>query len=175
MKTLTTHQEIKTYPFQEQKPRPKNYLWFWLVVILILAMASQFDDFVRKTPEGDYVLKSKRKKELERRKEKIDNAEQYALKATVNGWYDCYNCGDETKIYLYIGDIWKYGVSRNGAKRYASWWYDENELVYEMEYKGTLSECSKRELEQIYAYPVLPENLKRDYKLPRPPGNKEDY
>ena len=43
------------------------------------------------------------------------------------------------------------------------------------EYKGTLAECQKMELDKIYYYPLLPENLKRDFKLPRPPGNKEDY
>ena len=169
------NEKIKTYPFQEKKPNPKNYNWLWLVVILVVVMAAKFADFVDRQPDGGYILKPKRKRELERRKGKLDESEQYALKATINGWYECHNCGKETQIYLYIGEVWKYGVSRNGVRRYASWEYKENDLAYIMEYKGTLTECSKRELEQIYNYPLLPENLKRDFKLPRPPGNKKDH
>lgn len=120
-------------------------------------------------------MSPEREAELNRRKEQYENAEQYALVATQNNWYTCYNCGEDTKIYLYIGEVWKYGISKNGSKRYSRSFYTNSKLGYYKQYEGTLTDCMKRELDQIYKYPLLPENLKRDKKLSRPPGNKEDY
>jgi len=78
------------------------------------------------------------------------------------------------KIYLYIGEVWKYGVSKNGVKRYNLWWYKDKNVIYVTQFKGNIGECMKKELEKIYAYPILPQNIKREIPLPRPPGNKVD-
>lgn len=158
----------------DRKPKP-NGLWILLLIGgLITAMVAS-SDFVRKTPDGNYELSPEREAELNRRKEQYDNAEQYALVAAQSGWYQCFNCGDETKIYLYIGEVWKYGVSKNGSRRYTNIWYRTNKLQYVTEFQGTWTDCFKRELDQIYNYPLLPQNLKREKLIYRPPGNPKDY
>ena len=130
---------------------------------------------LKRKSDGSYELKPERKGDLDRRKRKIDEAEQYALIATVNGWYECFNCASSNRIFLFVGEVWKYGVSKNGSKRYSKSWYQSSKLQYITQFKGLYSECFKSELDRIYEYPILPENLKRTEKLPRPPGNKEDY
>lgn len=176
MEILTQPLKSKHYNYKEIKTnQPKNKWFFLLFMILLIMMADKFDDFIKQNTDSSYELKPKRKKDLKKRLEKIDEAEQYALKATINGWYDCYNCGAKKKIYLYIGEVWKYGISKNGRKRYNNIYYIRNKLQYYAEFKGIYSECLKQELKQIYSYPILPQNLKRINKLARPPGNKEDY
>jgi hypothetical protein len=47
-------------------------------------------------------------------------------------------------------------------------------LLYQVEYKGTVEDCLIQEAHKIYNYATLPENLKRAKPLIRPPGNKVD-
>lgn len=178
MDVLTPTKPKRVRPKRQETPEPKkpfNGLWLLLLLGVGIFFATDFGDFVQKKSDGTYELSPKREADLERRLEQIDNAEQYALIATTNGFYECFNCGDKHTIYLYIGEVWKYGVTKNGIRRYSKSWYQKAKLEYEMQFEGTYSECMKMELTQIYKYPMLPENLKRDYKLPRPPGNIEDY
>jgi hypothetical protein len=53
--------------------------------------------------------------------------------------------------------------------------YEQKPKEYLTEFKGTLSECIKEEKRKIYYYAILPENLKRNNPLIRPPGNKIDF
>lgn len=177
MEVLTPPKRVKqTQQPPDKKPKlPFGGLLLLLALGCLILMTTEFDEFVRKTPDGNYELSPEREEDLERRLEQIDNAEQYALIATKSGLYPCFNCGNKTKIYLYIGEVWKYGVTKNGVRRYSKSWYRKMNLRYWKQFEGTYSECMKMELKQIYKYPMLPENLKRDYKLPRPPGNIEDY
>ena len=105
-----------------------------------------------------------------------ENAEQYALVADIDGIYPCPSCSNEGTIWLFNGEVWKYGVSVNGeAGRYTIGFLRSNHLRYEMQFKGGLTECYKQEKIKIFTYPTLPENLKRgDKKLFRPPGNITD-
>ncbi len=118
----------------------------------------------------------KRDAEIERIIEKdysFDQCVQYALIATRNGWYPCFNCSDG-KIYLSIGEVWKYGKTCIGElKRYAQGLPYKN-LKFEPQYYGTEKECLIEEKTKIYEYPNLPECQKRSIKLMRPPGNKID-
>jgi hypothetical protein len=178
MDVLTPTKPKRVQPKRQEMPEPKkpfNGLWLLLLLGVGIFFATDFGDFVQKKSDGTYELSPEREAELKRRKEQYDNAEQYVLVATVNGWYPCYNCNGETKIYLYIGEVWKYGISKNGIKRYSRDFYSNYKVRYIIQYEGTLTDCMKKELDQIYNYPLLPENLKRDKKLSRPPGNKEDY
>jgi len=100
--------------------------------------------------------------------------EQYALVARVSGWYPCYNCGTETKIFLNKGEVWKYGKTCNGSiKRYPNGLPDNN-LEYFIQFRGTEDACLIEEKRKIYNYPNLPECIARKIKLLRPPGNKID-
>lgn len=96
-----------------------------------------------------------------------------ALVVSKEGWFPCYNC-PETKIYMYVGEVWKYGKTCLAEKgRYPSG-LPHPFLAFQAQFYGTEKECLIAEKEKIYAYPSLPECAKRDVKLLRPPGNKID-
>jgi len=100
--------------------------------------------------------------------------EQYALIARKNGWFPCYNCGTSDSVYLYKGEVWKYGKTCFGEQgRYPNGLPTEN-LEYINEFSGDEKECLLMEKEKIYNYPNLPECLKRNIVLIRPAGNKID-
>ncbi len=102
------------------------------------------------------------------------NCEQYALVATEDGWFPCYNCGTADSIYLYEGEVWKYGKTCFGEKGRYSTGLPFPKLIYEIEFEGNEKECLLMEKEKIYNYPNLPECLKRKIVLLRPAGNKID-
>ena len=119
-------------------------------------------------------LSPERRQKLEKELEELENAEQYALIAARDGWYPCFHCKNTNRIFLLQGEIWRYGVTRKGEKkRYGTGLLDRR-LIYTIQYTGQLQECLKREKIKIYTYAILPENLKRQNPLIRPPGNKRD-
>jgi len=126
--------------------------------------------------KGNMVLAPERKAKLSRELEEIDNAVQYALIATINGFYPCYSCTNGQKdIFLRMGEVWKYGITRKGEKkRYPNQKYGAKNLLFIPQFRGSYGECLKREKIMIYHYPFLPESLARDILLIRPPGNKYD-
>lgn len=100
--------------------------------------------------------------------------EQYALVAVRNAWYPCLKCGGKDSIFLYKGEVWKYGKTCNGEfGGYVNGLPNEN-LKYFIEFESNETECLIEEKRKIYNYPNLPECLKRDFVLLRPPGNKID-
>lgn len=124
--------------------------------------------------DGEPILAPWRKAKLERELEEMEFGEQYALKATKAGLYPCFNCPGTTEIYLTYGEVWKYGVTSKGEiGRYRNSLRTQG-LFYYTEFEGLLRDCYKREKIQIYNYALLPENLKREHRLIRPPGNKQD-
>jgi len=126
--------------------------------------------------DGNARLSPERQAKLDKELEEIDNAVQYALIATVDGYYPCYSCPDgSTTIFLYKGETWRYGVTRKGEKgRYPDGNFGTPHVVFVVQFTGTYSECLKEEKIKIYNYPLLPEALKRTVKLFRPPGNAID-
>jgi len=98
---------------------------------------------------------------------------QYALIATADGYFPCYNCA-EGQIYLLSGEVWKYGKTCNGETgRYPNGLPVPN-LKFVIQFEGTETMCLIEEKRKIYSYPSLPECLKREKHLLRPPGNKID-
>ncbi len=101
---------------------------------------------------------------------------QYALVATFDDYYPCYNTGQ--MIYLKSGDVWKYGKTCIGAdKRYSD--LAERRLIFIPEFRGNEMTCLLIEKIKIYNYVVHSENLKRAKEtktlpLLRPPGNRID-
>jgi len=123
---------------------------------------------------GEAELAPWRKEKLEKELKEIDEAEQYVLRADEDGYYECFNCGGKPLIFLHAGEVWKYGYTRKGEKARYRGWNTKNTLKYEVQFEGTLTECVKEEKRKIYYYALLPENLKREIPLIRPPGNKID-
>ena len=165
------------------KPNPGRKLGFILLAIamlmvsyhLFLGKEGQASPIVE-DDEGNVVLSPERQAKLNKELEEIDNAEQYVLTATINGFYPCYTCPDGSgRIYLYEGEVWKYGVTRKGEKgRYPNQNYGAPDLTYIAQFEGTYAECLKMEKTKIYSYPLLPEARKRNVILIRPPGNAND-
>ncbi|MCI4647593.1 hypothetical protein [Phaeodactylibacter sp.] len=126
--------------------------------------------------DGNVELSPERKAKLARELDEIDNAEQYALIAAVNGHFPCFSCMDgSTTIFLKKGEVWKYGVTRKGEQiRYPAGNFGAMDLYYVPQFKGDYAACLKEEKRKIYYYPTLPEALMRSVELIRPPGNKTD-
>ena len=118
----------------------------------------------------------KRDREISRIITKTDikfNCIQYALIVRKEGLYPCYNCLTKT-IYMYVGEVWKYGKTCNGEKGRYSGGMPYKYLRFTLQFMGTENECLIIEKTKIYAYPTLPECRKRNIILLRPPGNKID-
>ena len=102
---------------------------------------------------------------------------QYALVATIDGYYPCYNTSE--MIYLKAGEVWKYGKTCNGESgRYPGGLPVPN-LEFRPQYIGTELECLVIEKIKIYNYFAHPENITRAKKIKtplllRPPGNRID-
>lgn len=160
-------------PIKKQK-KSKLPIAVGFVFLLIMAVAPFliFDEL------GNPSLSPKREGKLKRELDKLDEAEQYALLANNNGYYPCLSCKasgvDSIQVFLFRGEVWKYGTTTRGEKgRYRNTLVDKN-LRYTPQFVGTLADCLKQEKIKIYQYPLLPESLKRDFHLIRPPGNKQD-
>jgi len=155
-----------------KNPRKKSYVVLMLLLVVLLGAITKVYD-IQKERE------SKKQKEIESIKRNAnkckDCCEQYMLIARTNGWYPCYNCQDSDSIFLLQGEVWKYGKTCNGKdKRYGDKYLELNRLFYREQFRGTEEECLIMEKQKIYAYPSLPECLKRDIFLVRPPGNRID-
>ncbi|GJM32100.1 MAG: hypothetical protein DHS20C18_11010 [Saprospiraceae bacterium] len=126
--------------------------------------------------DGEKALSPERQAKLDRELEEIDNAKQYALIAGEEGYYPCYICPESKKtIFLNIGEVWKYGVTRKGEKgRYPGENYGAPDLIFVTQFEGHYAACLKKEKIMIYNYPLLPEAQRRKIILLRPPGNKYD-
>ncbi len=158
--------------------------FYWLMFVLVIGGAFGAYHLISGSkkspivvhPDGSKTLAPHRQAKLDKELEEIDNAQQYVLLATTNGIYPCYTCPDGSgRIYLYKGEVWKYGVTRVGEKRrYPNQNYGASNVAFVIEFQGTYAECLKMEKTKIYSYPLLPEVGKRDFILAIPPGNKND-
>ncbi len=109
--------------------------------------------------------------------------EQYALTALKSDNYPCFECKNN-QLFLKQGEVWRYGFAGKGGEktRYPTgtfyvdekWRLTKLHLKYMTEYKGVKWRCLLEEIFKIYDYPELPEAQKREIKLIRPPGNKQD-
>ncbi len=174
MQTLEK-QPITTFISPSNQPKPKGnfrLLISLLIGIILLALIG----VVIYTPNGEPEILPDRKKKLEDDLQKLENAEQYALIAQFSGLYPCPSCPDQDSIFLLKGEIWKYGYTINGAegRGYSQTFFRKTGLRYIVQFRGNVGACMAEEKIKIYHYPTLPENLKRQTKLLRPPGNKED-
>ena len=146
----------------------KFVIWF---VFLVLAALS-FEKVVEWV-EGTPRLADKHRKQLEKHLAEIEDAEQYALKAEVSGWYDCILCPGG-RAFLNAWETWKYGVTRKGENvRYSKDFLGKGMLRYEVQFRGDYAQCLIEEKRKLFNYPLLPENLQRpdSLKLVLPPGN----
>lgn len=159
---------------QENTKTQKPFVPLFIGAVIVLAAIAIISNLSLsgeiKTPK----LNPKDQKKLEKRLKEIDDAEQYALVAGINGWYPCLH-SRRTVYYLNTGEVWKYGVTSKGQfGRYTEAFLFKNKVSYVAEFKGNVAECLKMEQIKLYTYPFLPENLARppEERLPRPPYNQ---
>lgn len=148
-------------------------LFFLMLTILGFYAHWEGVDFIVVDADGNVQLSPQRQKELNERVKRVKKASQYVLRAANDGYFPCYNCGQDSVIFLRKGEVWKYGVTFTD-RRYRNAWLDRMNLLYQVEYVGTVEDCLIQEANKIYNYATLPENLKRAKPLIRPPGNKVD-
>lgn len=171
---------VKTPPREVRDPASESpgrhpfslRLWAILGTFMMLCLGLYF----MYDPEPIRDIDPERKEKLLRELHKIDNAEQYVLLAMETDFYPCLNCGNRGVIFLRSNEVWRYGVTRNGRNiRYPGLELSEARLRYVVQFRGTLAECLKQEKIKIYNYAVHPENLRRSFRLIRPPGNPRDH
>lgn len=175
MNTVSKKYQPKLTPIEPKRNPKKGFLLF-ILACCILGLVAYWEgvDFLESDDNGHPKLAPSREKRMEQRLKRLQQCEQYVVRAKVSGYYPCYNCGKDTNIFLLAGEVWKYGVTIQGEhKRYRKWLEKKN-LQYWVQYRGTIQTCLRRETLKIYKYPLLPENLRRKPPLIRPPGNKID-
>ncbi|MCY7327464.1 MAG: hypothetical protein LH618_02815 [Saprospiraceae bacterium] len=161
----------QSFPILKPAP-PKIGLPLLIGGILLLICALKWRDVVEYV-DGEPILKTKQKNELQRKLEELENVEQYALRAEMDGWYPCLHSGLKT-YYLRQNEVWKYGVTSKGELgRYTSKFLNANKVYYSLQFTGTMNECLQEEQRKLFNYPILPENLARleENRLLRPPFN----
>lgn len=146
----------------------------WLAALLLIAAIVTKLPFIERDEAGQIKLAEWRILKLNKELDDLHSAEQYALLAKRAGYFPCYSCPDTERIWLQRGQVWKYGATTKGEwGRYAKTLRGKN-LVYVIQFTGTLEQCLMEEKRKIYHYALLPENLTRPVPLMRPPGNKRD-
>jgi len=142
---------------------------------MLLALVALFRPGDFKGAYEAIKLSPKEEEKLQKRLKELDDAEQYALIAEEDGWYRC-NHPRRIAYYLREGEIWKYGTTTKGQfGRYSVSYLEYNNVLYFVQFRGTISECLKEEQRKLFTYPYLPENLARPVqdRLPRPPYNSK--
>lgn len=165
-----------TDPEKETKPSGNKLgIVLGFVCLLIFLASNEFEKFTEVDKNGKFQISKKRLEKLHKDSIKFEKAQQYVLYAAQTGWYECFSCRDTTHIYLYAGEVWKYGYTINGAEiRYSQ--EMRKKFTYFAQFIGDVKQCMFEERKRIVAYPLLPENLKRsvEKRLGRPPANPKD-
>ena len=157
---------------------PRFSLSFFLVIIAIAfglyTWQNHSKPFIQYDDTGQPKLAKWREDKLSNELLGLEQAEQYALVAKVDGYYPCFSCPIKQNILLKKGDIWKYGYTSKGKTGRYSTSLEGKRLIYVIQHTGTIEACLKEERKKIYYYALSSENLKRVKPLIRPPGNKQD-
>ena len=159
--------------FPQPAPRAKPSIAVIIAGSLFLIVCALKWSDVIEYVNGEPRLNAKHQQQLQRKLNELDEAEQYALIATKEGFYPCLHSG-HASYFLHVGEIWKYGVTTKGERgRYTGQYLLDNSVAYVIQYLGTVGECLKEEQVKLFSYPLLPENLARPEKdrLIRPPYN----
>lgn len=152
----------KKKPSTPRKKKPLNPFSLFLLIV-IAAAGVQIG--------GRWYSFEKEKGLLEKQLEPYEEAEQYALLTSRDGWYECCNCPAE-RVFLLRSEVWKYG-STIKKNRYPESFLEQNKVEYIVQFEGDLTACRKEEIRKIRMYKFSAENRKREIakRLVRPPGN----
>lgn len=158
-------------------PRWKG--WLWVVSITSFLLYFGLPPFIELDQDGNYILSKERQMDYQEKLRRSEGVEVYRLVAIKTGLYQCLRCPGIKAIQLKAGEVWKYGISRNGRSRYPENFYLSNHVDYQRITKTDILGAEQLEKELIIAYPLLPESQFRMKQygifLKRPPGNAKDH
>jgi hypothetical protein len=161
---LITKKKSQILPPKPTKSYFKWYLWGFVLLLAAIALffsQTNFEKSVQKNKMGEITdISEKQKEKFRADSAKLNQCVQYVILARSSGWYE--KCDKTGKIYLFAGEIWKYGVTceKNPHSRYSTDFYEINNLIFRTQFLGNLLECQVEEKRKLYFYPTLPENLK---------------
>lgn len=173
--------EPQSIPNASKAPEPQEgrdnrrallVVYMLITAVLVVLMALDWKEVVRWVGDTAEVSPEHLRK-LDKEIREIEYADQYVLRAQVDGWYECLTCASK-KIFLHAGEVWKYGVTRMGMSgRYGSEYLAQKNVAFFVQFSGDYAQCLIEEKKKLYFYPVLPENLARadSLRLTYPPGN----
>lgn len=160
---------------EEKKKKPKQNLWFWVMLVFVVLLGIfAANEWQKNKKNQKVVLEKKRQKKFEKDSVRLENCVQYALLAAEDGFFTCYSCLDSVQIFLRHGEVWYYGETCYEKSRYSEQTLKAKNLLMLVQYRGNKQQVILEQKRKIYAYPTLPEALKRKIDLIRPPGNKTD-
>lgn len=93
------YQPIADPPEPGKKPRRPILLFFLMLTILGFYAHWQGVDFLVLDADGNVQISPQRQKEMDERLKRIRQAQQYVLRAGRDGYYPCYNCGQDSLIF----------------------------------------------------------------------------
>jgi len=119
--------------------KPKTFFIFVMVVVFSIIAVNKFltkERIEKKIKEIEQI----QQRTIKEKYNTDESCEVYSLRARTNGIYPCYNCGINPTIFLYTGEVWKYGKTCIGEdKRYNN--LQEINLIFIREFRGTEQQC----------------------------------
>jgi hypothetical protein len=166
-------------PQPTDEKRHSNWLR-WILPIAIIGVVLYFSlpSFIELDEDGNFALSEERLRDYREKPQRSEEVEVYKLVATVRGLYKCFSCPGVKAVRLNSGEVWKYGITRSGKRRYTKGYYLEHKVEYIPIITTDILNAEQLEKQLIISYPMLPECQKRmkmhGIFLKRPPGNTKD-
>lgn len=152
--------------------------WIFPIAIIGFILYFSLPSFIKIDENGNYVLSDERLQDYREKPKSSEEVEVYKLVATVRGLYKCFSCPGVKAVRLNSGEVWKYGITRSGKRRYTKGYYLEHKVEYIPIVTTDILNAEQLEKQLIISYPMLPECQKRmkmyGIFLKRPPGNTKD-
>lgn len=145
-----------------------------LVTLVFLSILFTFL-FSKIWHRGKQIDTSERDKALVRKLARLQNCEQYSLRALKSGWFACTHC-PKSLYYLRTNEIARYGMTCNRDSRYTDEQLLKFGVYYFVEFEGTMQEAVEVEAKKIFFYYRHPDNLARyeNIRISLPPLNLRD-
>ena len=166
-------------PFVEEKEaiekpkRAKSIVSPLLLITGVLAITySKFWEPFYRNPDLNPAEIAAAEQEAEEIMNRHEDWVQYALIANSTRSRPCLRCPDGVQmVTVKAGEVYKYGITTQNNNRYTKELLRTLDLRFVKQDEGSYTKCKSSEINKIVAYKFLPESVKPEVKLIRPPGN----
>ena len=148
------------------------FLLVFIAILLFFMARRGYEDVIIHDRDGNPQLTAERQAEIEKARDKLDQAEVYFLISNIAQMIECFLCA-EKQTWLKAGEIAKIGTTVNPGSRYNQQYYIRHNVRYQTVFTGRVDQVLKKEIELLGAYPLLPENTTRENPLLFPPLNSK--